>query len=83
MMGYNRSGHIRKLRLRRRKREMERLAARQPRAGEGAAAPAEEKPHHGLLDTVKDVAKGIGHAVGELLHHGSHKTEGAPPQNPS
>jgi hypothetical protein len=39
-MGYNRSGAIRKKRLRRRRREEQRLAERAARAGEGGAAPA-------------------------------------------
>ncbi len=52
-MGYNRSGTRRKQRLKRCKREHERLAAKAAHAGEGG----------GLVDKVVSAAKGVAGAV--------------------
>ena len=80
-MGHNRAGVRRRARLKRRRREEERLAEKAPRAGEGGAGEAGAKPH-GILETVKDVAKGVAGTVGGLLHRRSEKKEPAPPGNP-
>jgi hypothetical protein len=77
-MGHNRAGVRRKARLKRRKRELERLAEKAPRAGEGGAGEA--KPH-GILETVKDVARGVVGAVGGLLPGGPAKKDTAPQDN--
>jgi hypothetical protein len=75
-MGHNRSGDIRKKRLRRRRRLEERLAERAPREGEGGAAPA-ETGSPGILGSVKDLATGVAGAVGGVLHGHADKGEGA------
>ena len=80
MLGHNRAGVRRRARLKRRRREEERLAEKAPRTGEGGAGEAGAKPH-GVLRTVRSVAEGVGQVVGGLLHRRPDKKEPAPPGN--
>jgi hypothetical protein len=65
-MGYNRSGQRFKEKMRRRRKEERRLAAK---------AAAAEKPH-GLVTTVKKVAKGTAEKVGAVLKVAKKKLTG-------
>jgi hypothetical protein len=78
-MGHNRAGVRRRARLKRRRREMEHLAEKAARAGEGGAREAGAESH-GLLGAVKDVAKGVAQTVGGLLRGRSEKKETPPPE---
>ncbi len=68
-MGYNRSGERRKQRLKRQKREFERILAKHE-----AAAAAES--HGGAVAKVKEAVKGAAAKVGEAVKAVAHKVTG-------
>ncbi len=81
-MGHNRGGDNRRARLRRARREYERLAAREGGATGLAEGPpgwrAAVKPRQGggLLESVKEVAREAVEKVGEVLESAGKKITG-------
>ena len=82
-MGYNRSGTRRKQRLKRAKRQEERLARK---ASADTVAEGKGQPKGGLVAGVKKAAAGVAHAVGAAAHavaeavKGKHKETPAAPK---
>jgi hypothetical protein len=81
-MGHNRGGDNRRERLRRARREYERLAARQQAAAGVAEGPPPGQPAvkpklgGGLLETVKEAARGTVGKVGEVIENAGKKIQG-------